>query len=590
MAFPMYVVSLQNVLSMTEVRPHEHLLRDGLLEKMDFLRFKAMFISHQWVSAHHPDPEGQQLKVFQAAMVNVLNGSTEAKPTFWSEIVAFLQGWRPHFAMTEISGSNIVVWYDYFSIPQDTLTHSSEQRIGINSIPAYIDKCDFFVVLCPALQHATTLSPLNHHSWAERGWCRSEVMSRLLSVEKGCVLYIESAEQVTLGSPWLSTMLSPGDATFTKPSDREVVGKILRELVRKKMHSHLIKGDLPSYRLLLNQQQLWLPKCGIPALPGLVTGDVGEGSDEVETFLIQHGFIRVFEYDKAGWTPICYAALGGNPQMMEALLRKRADPNQALCKSNAATFLLKGCSALSICSSFGNNEAMQSLLRALANPNQVDSQKQTALHHAASYGDNAEGARLLLEAGADPYTTNASGFTPFQAACVHGATKVVKALLPFTRHIGNRELHVAILFGQGSPEHLELLFQIGCDINAEYDNLYNRFPLGLRLIFKVFAFKHCVAPTRFNTLLYYAFSGPTPLMMSILAGEYEVSKFLLKAKARVDLRCRGHTAFDIAVKLRAPDVLLRELLDHGSGRTASPRENAESSGLQDPDPLVSEAF
>jgi len=38
------------------------------------------------------------------------------------------------------------------------------------------------------------------------------------------------------------------------PSDREVVGKILREMVRKKLHSHLIKGDLPSYRFLLNQQ------------------------------------------------------------------------------------------------------------------------------------------------------------------------------------------------------------------------------------------------------------------------------------------------------------------------------------------------
>ena len=74
---------------MTGVRPHEHLLRDGLLEKMDFLRFKAMLISHQWVSAHHPDPEGQQLKVFQAAMVNLLNGSTEAKSTLWSEILSF---------------------------------------------------------------------------------------------------------------------------------------------------------------------------------------------------------------------------------------------------------------------------------------------------------------------------------------------------------------------------------------------------------------------------------------------------------------------------------------------------------------------
>ena len=68
-------------------------------------------------------------------------------------------------------------------------------------------------------------------------------------------------------------------------------------------------------------------------------------------------------------------------------------------------------------------------------------------------------------------------------------------------------------------------------------------------------------------------------------------KFLLKAKARVDLRNRrGHTAFDIAVKLRAPDVLLLELLAHGSGSNASPRENDQESGLQDPDPMVSVAL
>ena len=550
-----------------------------------------MFISHQWVSARHPDPEGQQLKVFQAAMVNLLNGSTEAKPTLWSEILSFShQGWRPHFEITDISGSNVVVWYDYFSIPQDTQIHSSEQRNAINSIPAYIHRCEFFVVLCPALKHATTLLPLNHYSWAERGWCRTEAMSRLLSVEKGSVLYIESPEQVTLGSAWLSTMLSPGDGTFTVPSDREVVGKLLRELVRKKMHSHLIKGDFPSYRLLLNQQQSWLRKCGVPSLPGLVTGDVGEGSDEVETFLLQHGFIKIFEYDKAGWTPLCYAALGGNPQMMEALLRKRADPNQAICKNSPTAFLFKGSSALSICSSSGNNEAMQILLRARANLNHQDTQEQfTPLHHAAMYCDNAEGARLLLEADADPSITHIHRLTPFQVACVFGATKVGKELLPFTSHIeGNSELHDAILTGHGSPEHLELLLQIGCDINGEYAI---RAPLGLRLACKALAVKHCVAPTRLNTYAYYYFSGPTPLMWSILVGDYEVSKFLLKAKARVDLRNRrGHTAFDIAVKLRAPDVLLRELLAHGARScNASLREN-DQSGLQDPDPMVSVAL
>ena len=148
-----------------------------------------------------------------------------------------------------------------------------------------------------------------------------------------------------------------------------------------------------------------------------MTGDVGEASDEVKRFLIQHGLIRVSEYDKAGWTPLCYAALGGNPEMMEALLRKRADPNQGLCKPSPTAFLFKGSSALSICSSSGNNEGIQILLRFRANPNQPDTQGLTPLHQAAVYCDNAEGARLLLEAGADPCATEKLGLTPFQLAC-----------------------------------------------------------------------------------------------------------------------------------------------------------------------------
>ena len=111
---------------------------------------------------------------------------------------------------------------------------------------------------------------------------------------------------------------------------------------------------------------------------------IGGGSDEVETFLIQHGFIRVSEYDKAGWTPLCYAALGGNPQMIEALLKKRADPNQAICKNSPTAFLFKGSTALSICSRFGNNEAMQILLRARANLNHQDTQGCIPLHFTAT--------------------------------------------------------------------------------------------------------------------------------------------------------------------------------------------------------------
>ena len=190
MKFPMYVVSLQNVLKMTEVRCHQQLLEDGILTTMGDSG-KAMLISHQWVSQQHPDPDGKQLKVFQDAMKNLLDGSTVPNYSGWAEIVALYVG-RTRFATSDLSETSLFVWYDYFSIPQYTVTAQSrsvstnlyaDQRNGILSIPAYIHRCDLFVVLCPSMKHATLPTELNYHSWAERGWCRLEAMARELSVK-----------------------------------------------------------------------------------------------------------------------------------------------------------------------------------------------------------------------------------------------------------------------------------------------------------------------------------------------------------------------------------------------------------------------
>ena len=190
MKFPMYVVSLQNVLKMTEVRCHQQLLEDGILTTMGDSG-KAMLLSHQWVSQQHPDPDGKQLKVFQDAMKNLLDGSTVPNYSAWAELLSLYVG-RPRFAPSDLSETSLFVWYDYFSIPQYTVTvHSrsvsgnlyADQRNGILSIPAYIHRCDFFVVLCPSMKHATLPADLNYHSWAERGWCRLEAMARELSVK-----------------------------------------------------------------------------------------------------------------------------------------------------------------------------------------------------------------------------------------------------------------------------------------------------------------------------------------------------------------------------------------------------------------------
>ena len=629
MAFPMYVVSLQNMLDMTEVKRHQELLRDGVLTEMDAACGKAMFLSHQWTSNQHPDPDGKQLKVFQAAMSNLASGSIVAQPSAFSASAQYLLGY--HISLPDLSANAIFVWYDYFSVPQYTVTAWSrsvsgnlfeDQRNAIASIPAYIDKCDFFVVLCPLMRHATTHLTLNFESWAERGWCRTEAMTRNLSVKNASMLVIEGPRQVTVGSTWHSTFLAPGDAKYTVDHDREVVAEILKQMVRKKLHSLLVKGDLPGYRLLLNQQQVWLRKSNTAPVPGLLAGDLRTDSDQMgdvgEEFLFQHGFSKLCECDEAGWSPLCYAALGGNPQVLEALLSKRANPNETLRRSCPILYLQKGDPVLAICGRFGNKESIGTLLRAQADPNKQDHFGMSPLFHVATYSDNVDGARLLLEAHADPRIANRASLNAFQYASIMGASKIAKELLQFPGGDASRQelLHQAIFFSQGfqsSAVHISLLLQSGCDINEQlrFDKV---FP-GVHLLLGLLALKHCLsAPTLFNTFAYH-WRDATPLMVSILVRNYSISRILLEARARIDLRnSRKQTAFDLAIKQGAPDALLWDLWRRGAGNHASqasiswwhsntPEEDSEDQMtlitvdssipvemLQDPDPMVSMQF
>ena len=62
---PMWVVKVEHVLAMTgQFRPHQVVKAEGLLEEWDPKMF-TIFVSHQWLGRHHPDPNSTQLQVLQ---------------------------------------------------------------------------------------------------------------------------------------------------------------------------------------------------------------------------------------------------------------------------------------------------------------------------------------------------------------------------------------------------------------------------------------------------------------------------------------------------------------------------------------------
>ena len=165
--FVMYTVPADAFLQMTEVKMHEELVDAGVVKEFDERVGKAMFVSHQWLSDAHPDPHFQQLRVLQDALKNIAAGSSTISLAIFSEIV---HGRTRCPTPGDFASGQLHIWYDYFSIPQSSGGRASQRRqVAIQTIPAYVARCEFFVVLCPALEHSNQQRTLSHATWGERG-------------------------------------------------------------------------------------------------------------------------------------------------------------------------------------------------------------------------------------------------------------------------------------------------------------------------------------------------------------------------------------------------------------------------------------
>ena len=75
---------------------------------------------------------------------------------------------------SEFKGQPLYLWYDYFCCPQGTSTEAADRRHqAIASIPEFVSRSYFFLILCPAVPHAEG-HLLSCSTWSSRGWCRLE--------------------------------------------------------------------------------------------------------------------------------------------------------------------------------------------------------------------------------------------------------------------------------------------------------------------------------------------------------------------------------------------------------------------------------
>ncbi|XP_078053940.1 ankyrin repeat and SAM domain-containing protein 1A-like isoform X4 [Mustelus asterias] len=189
--------------------------------------------------------------------------------------------------------------------------------------------------------------------------------------------------------------------------------------------------------------------------------------------------------DSSGYTPLHHAALNGQKEVVEMLLRNEASTNIA---DN------KGCYPLHLAAWKGDSHIVRLLIHQGPSHAKVNEQNaieskdlkkygpfdpyinaknndnETALHCAAQYG-HSDVVKVLLEELTDPTMRNNKFETPLDLAALYGRLEVVKMLLNAHPNLlscntkKHTPLHLAARNGQKAV--VEVLLEAGMDINYQ---------------------------------------------------------------------------------------------------------------------------
>ena len=554
MLFPMYTVPLEQALQMSSLEPHEELKSKGKLVEFEAKLGKAAFVSHEWARKDHPDPAFEQFSVFQEAMCRILSDLSHIPLDYLTETV--VPGARS-LPTKDLRSVPLFIWYDYMSCPQlETDEKDGNQAKAIASIHAYVAACSYFFALCPFTQGHAEDQVLAMTSWRQRGWCRLELTMRELF--DGSWILLRGGSQLELIEHTCVFFGSVGEGNFGVADDKTKLGPVLADALKRKMMKALQDKDVVTYRIVRSLQTVYLRGLNVEPTLDLIPGfsPVADASTSiVAEFFHQNGFSSINEVDHAGFRPLHYAALGGNPRLIQALVEHHADLTKTTRKGQPLVGSPPWMSALALCLVCRHNEAAQLLIAAKA---RVREGGVVPALSAAAYSNNPAGIRLLCESGGDPWEKNLFGFTALANACSVDQWDALQELL---RHTGTADLsfllHAAALSSEGGAQVTERLLANRANIDEQW-----QFSSSLvRVLFGAQVLQRRLGRVTPATTVAYHVLGATPLMLAVLRANYETAWILITAGARIDLQnARKYSAADLARMKGAPEII-QEVLD-----------------------------
>eukprot|EP00398_MALV-I-01_sp_L67-1_P000713 gene713-648_t len=545
-----------------------------------------IFVSHQWTSYNHPDPNNQQFNVLKGALKLLLDESTVSRP-IETNIGAPGMPRKKKFASVL---KNSLVWLDYMSVPQLRARHrrsaegsgvasvSSDQSApdrltsmlsAINSVPAYLQRSSIMIVLAPVVSHADESHvDCQFSSWRQRGWCRLEaILASLMGSQCMLMLLVESPTKISLFSAYdMLDAKSVGDGDFSCCARNHVVEVGNHKLTIPCDKVKIAKVFLNQYRWLLAHEAIVLRN-----LPEI------EHRRQLKTW---DGFATAFKFDfgkplqpSCGslHPPIIYAAMSNNLEVLKHVISCKADVNHPMVADGKYT----GYTPLHLVmrNSFGDTgmAMVDLLLDYSADPYRCS----------RGLGFTSKGFRDPLSLGISngnvemvthychkvkpkfAQLSDQFGGTNELYAITKGIFEIVQRFIEHGAEFKSRNA-----FGMGtlalfSPKDfqetdlrvLDILYEAGKlgDLNAQNDNLYGYSPSVPKLVYySLWNLRNRGYLKQFGLAgLIFAVGGGTALHCAVFRDKPDVISWLLKHKVNPNIKNKaGVTPLQLAMELQ----------------------------------------
>jgi hypothetical protein len=276
MLYPMHALPIADLQQLKRFPPHQELLKAGkLVEIKDGM--DVLFVSHQWLSMQHPDPESNQLKCLQRVLSRLVDGELDVENDWKQQLILHDRGLKSK-KFWKAKKKTMHVWVDYMCMPQltsvkkeEVITHSDTHQLSekpsrtcqdhskgdsddsklltlaMQSLPAYVEMCCMMLVLVPTDEHRDrTEEVVDWCSWRRRGWCRLEFSAARLCRHPLPVMVVKNdIPEFILATDAL--FLQPGLGEFSCcamkhdfgngkiPCDKIAVGNVLSLLMEAKV-------------------------------------------------------------------------------------------------------------------------------------------------------------------------------------------------------------------------------------------------------------------------------------------------------------------------------------------------------------------